>query len=204
MNLRMNLRMSVRDRRALSIGAAAILGLILLGRGLPALLSWERKEATRAQAQGAELARARVEIARARAVQDSAREHGARIVALAPLLLGGDSPATATATLAGIVSGAAARANVRVGALQLHADTASKSTFVRVGVRGEVTGDIAGVTAMLASLERGPTMLAIRELSITQPEPAAASDHMEALHVELVVEGLMQRPLNEAFDKGSP
>jgi hypothetical protein len=204
MNTRINVRMSLRDRRALSIGAGTILGLVVLGRGLPALLSWERKEATRAQAQGAELARVRVEIARAPMVQDSARAHGARIVALAPLILGGDSPATASATLAGIISGAAARANVRVGALQLHADTASKSTFVRVGVRGEVTGDIAGVTAMLASLERGPTMLAIRELSITQPELAAASDQMESLHVELVVEGLMQRPLKDAFNKSTP
>ena len=196
----MNMRMSVRDRRALTIGAAAIVGLTVLGRGLPALLSWERREAAIAEKRGADLALARVQITRARMVQDSARAHGARIVALAPLLLGGDSPATASATLAGILSGAAARANVRVGALQLHADTATRGPFVRVGVRGEVTGDIAGVTAMLASLERGPTMLAIRELSITQPEPAVASDHMEALHVELMVEGLMQRPI----DKGAP
>ena len=196
----MHMRMSTRDRRALTISAAAIVGLTVLGRGLPALLTWERREATVAEERGADLARARVQLARARMVQDSARAHGARIVALAPLLLGGDSPATASATLAGILSGAAARANVRVGALQLHADTATRGTFVRVGVRGEVTGDIAGVTAMLASLERGPTMLAIRELSITQPEPAVASDHMEALHVELMVEGLMQRPI----DKGAP
>jgi len=189
----MNVRMSARDRRALAIGAAAIVALTVLGRGLPALLSWEREMATVAEERGAELARAHVQIARAEIFQDSARAHGARIVALAPLLLGGDSPATASATLAGIVSGAAARANVRVGALQLHADTATRGAFVRVGVRGEVTGDIAGVMAMLASLEHGPTMLAIRELSITQPEPAATPDHMEALHVELLVEGMMQR-----------
>jgi hypothetical protein len=190
--------MSARDRRALTIGAVAIVGLTVLGRGLPAMLSWERREATISEERGADLARARVQIARAKTVQDSVRAHGARIVALAPLLLGGDTPATASATLAGIVSGAAARANVRVGALQLHADTATRGTFVRVGVRGEVTGDIAGVTAMLASLERGPTMLAIRELSITQPEPAATPDHMEALRVELLVEGLMQRPIGRA------
>jgi hypothetical protein len=83
---------------------------------------------------------------------------------------------------------------VKVGALQLHADTSSRSTFVRVGVRGEVRGDIAGVTAMMAALEGGPTMLAVRELSITQPETSAPADHMEALRVELSVEGLMLRP----------
>lgn len=192
------LSLSTRDRRALAAGGIAIAAVALLGRGLPALMGWERIEIARATEGRSRLADARLAIGRAPRVADSARAHGARLVALAPVLLGGDSPATASATLAGILSGAAARANVRVGALQLNADTTSRGTFVRIGVRGEVTGDIAGVTAMLAALERGPTLLAVRELSITQPEPSAPPDHMEALRVELLVEGLMQRPVSGA------
>ena len=47
---------------------------------------------------------------------------------------------------------------------------------------------------MLTALEGGATLLAIRDLSITQPEPAAPSDHAEALRLEMTIEGLMLRP----------
>ena len=190
----MKMQMSARDRRALTIGVATIAVLFAIGKGFPRLLSWERDARSDASDQQEDLDRATAEIARARIVQDSAKARGARIIALAPALIEGDSPATASATLAGIISGAAARSNVKIGALQLRADTSSRGTFVRVGVRGDATGDIAGVTAMIAALEGGPTLLAVRELSITQPEALASADHAEALRVELSVEGLMLRP----------
>jgi len=189
--------MSARDRRALTFGVGTIVILFAMAKGVPRLLSWERDARSDASDQQDEYDRATAEIARAMVVRDSAKARGARIIALAPALIEGDSPATASATLAGIISGAAARSNVKVGALQLHADTSSRGTFVRVGVRGDATGDIAGVTAMLAALEGGPTLLAVRELSITQPEITAPADHMEALRVELTVEGLMLRPHKE-------
>jgi hypothetical protein len=193
----MKAQMSRRDRRALTIGVGTIAILFSIGRGVPTLLSWERNVRSKAGNLQDDLDRATAEIARASVVRDSAKARGARIIALAPALVGGDSPATASATLAGIISGAAALSNVKIGALQLRCDTSSRSTFVRVGVRGEATGDIAGVAAMLAALEGGPTLLAVRELSITQPETTAPADHMEALHVELNVEGLMLRPHQE-------
>lgn len=190
----MKMQMSVRDRRALTFGVGSIAILFAIGKGVPRLLSLERDARSDASDQLEDLNRATAVITRAAVVRDSAKARGARIIALAPALVEGDSPATASATLAGIISGAAARSNVKIGALQLKADTSSHGTFVRVGVRGEATGDIAGVTAMLAALEGGPTLLAVRELSITQPEISAPADHMEALRVELSVEGLMLRP----------
>jgi len=168
--------------------------IVLVGRNVvPALLTWERGVRDAASRNEEKLGRAKLLLRRAAQVQDSLKSRSARVVALAPALLGGDSPATASATLAGIVSGAAARANVRIGALQLSADTATRGVFTRVSVHGDATGDIAGITAMLSALEGGPTLLAIRELSITQPEPGAPSDHAEALRVELAVVGLMLR-----------
>lgn len=186
-------RMNGRDRRALTIGVSAIAILLLVGRGLPVIAQWEREARSRAAAQREMLERAISAVALSSRVRDSAHARGARIVALAPALLGGDTPGSASATLAGIISGAAALSNVRVGALQLHVDTASRGTFVRVGVHGELTGDIAGITAMLSALESGPTLLVMRELSITQPEPAGPPDRAEALHIEMTVEGLMLR-----------
>lgn len=193
----MKMQVSARDRRALAIGVGAIVILFAIGKGVPRLLLWERDARSDASDQQEDLDRAVAEISRANVVRDSAKARGARIIALAPALVGGDSPATASATLAGIISGAAARSNVKIGALQLHADTSSRGTFVRVGVRGEATGDIAGISSMLAALEGGPTLLAVRALSITQPETSAPADQMEALRVELNVEGLMLRPHKE-------
>jgi hypothetical protein len=185
--------MTVRDRRALVFGACMIL-IVLVGRNVvPALFTWQRGVRDAASRNEEKLGRAKLSLGRAARVQDSLKSRSARLVALAPALLGGDSPATASATLAGIVSGAAARSNVRIGALQLSADTATRGVFTRVSVHGDATGDIAGITAMLSALEGGPTLLAIRELSITQPEPGAPSDHAEALRVELAVVGLMLR-----------
>jgi type II secretion system (T2SS) protein M len=185
--------MNVRDRRAVVIGACVIL-IVLGGRyAAPGLSTWQREARDAASGSAEKLARAKASLGRAAQVQDSLKVRSARVIALAPALLGGDSPATASATLAGIVSGAAARSNVRIGALQLSADTATRGIFTRVTVHGDATGDIAGITAMLAALEGGPTLLAVRELSITQPEPGAPSDHAEALRVELSLVGLMLR-----------
>jgi type II secretion system (T2SS) protein M len=154
---------------------------------------WQREVRDAVSLSEEKLTRAKLSLERAAKVQDSLKVRSARVVALAPAVLGGDSPATASATLAGIVSGAAARSNVRIGALQLSADTAARGIFTRVSVHGDAIGDIAGITAMLGALEGGPTLLAVRELSITQPEPGAPSDHAEALRVELAVVGLMLR-----------
>jgi hypothetical protein len=59
--------------------------------------------------------------------------------------------------------------------------------FAPVSVRIDATADVRGLTNLLTRLERGPTLLVVRALSITQPEPNA---EMEALAVELTVEGL--------------
>jgi hypothetical protein len=185
--------MNPRDRRALVLGASVIL-VVLLGKNvIPAILSGQREARDTASRNEEKLARATVSLKRATQVRDSLRARGARVIALAPALLGGDSPATASATLAGIVSGAAARGNVRIGALQLSSDTAARGMFTRIGVHGDATGDIAGITAMLASLEGGPTLLAVKDLSITQPEPGAPADRAEALRIEMTVVGLMLR-----------
>ena len=185
--------MNGRDRRALVIGACVILIVLVVRNVVPALLTWQRGVRDAASRNEEKLGRANLSLRRAAQVQDSLRSRSARVVALAPAVLGGDSPATASATLAGIVSGAAARSNVRIGALQLSADTAARGIFTRVSVHGDATGDITGITTMLGALEGGPTLLAVRELSITQPEPGAPSDHAEALRVELAVVGLMLR-----------
>jgi Type II secretion system (T2SS), protein M subtype b len=170
----------------ISLGAFAAVGL-----GVPPLLRWESESQSAAQELRSERTRAEQQIARATAIRDSATMRGRQLIALGPLLLEGDSPSSAAATLAGLVSAAAAKSNVRIGSLQLTVDSAGAGVFLRVSVRGDLTGDVRGVSAMLAALERGPVLLSVRELSISQPDVSAPSDHVETLQSEFVVEGLM-------------
>lgn len=184
-----------RDRRALITGAVVIITLTALARGLPAWRHWTRTARTRAAIAAADVARAESRLRIQHQLTDSLDVRGKRLIAFAPALLNGATTASAGATLAGLVSGAAT-ASLHVDAVQLlpARDSASSSTFRRVAVRVDATGDVRGVVRMLAALERGPTLLAIRALGIEQAEPAAPPDHPEALHVTLTVEGLMLAP----------
>lgn len=185
---------SAREKRAVVLGGTCILTLFAAVRGVPALLAWKRDLHSEAEEGRSALAEARAILMHEQGVRDSSVLEGQRVIALAPLLLSGDTPASASATLEGIISGAAATSNVQLGALELRSDSASRSAFTRVVVKGSANSDIQGLAQMLQQLERGPALLSVEEMSITQPELSAPSDHMEVLHMEIVVGGLMLTP----------
>jgi hypothetical protein len=185
---------SARERRALALGGACIVTMFAAARGVPALLSWKRDLRSEAAERRSSVADARAIIGVEQGVRDSTALEGQRVIALAPLLLSGDTPASASATLAGIISGAAAVSNVQLGALELRSDSSAQLAFTRVVVKGSANGDIHGLTRMLRQLEAGPPLLSVEEMSITQAELNAAPEHMEVLHMELVVAGLMLTP----------
>jgi threonine dehydrogenase-like Zn-dependent dehydrogenase len=183
---------TARDRRTLAIGAGAIGCLLTIARGLPAWRSWlsDGRAAAAEQIRAAQEADALV--SEAGAMRDTLAARNARYVALAPMLVSGDTPAEASASLASVMSSAASGAGVKLGTVQLRpaADTGARRTFVRVGVRADVVGDIAGIAALLASLERGPIRLRVQDVTVTQPDAASPRDRVEALHAEITIEGL--------------
>lgn len=189
--------LSPRDRRVLAIGAITVAVLVAGTKGVPAWLAWVRDTRVEATEFAREATRAQGSVATSGALRDSLAARRARLEELGPSIIESESPAVAAGALAEILSNAAAESNVRLGSVQLRTDTTSRSAFSRVGVRAEFTGDIIGVASMLYLLEGGAELLAIRELSITQPEPAAGDDRPEALRVSLLVEGLMQRPAKD-------
>ena len=189
--------MSRRDRRALSLGALAIIGTLAVARGVPALRHWSATSVASAREVVAEDQRAQLSVSGARTLEDTMTARSERFVALAPALLDGKSAATAGATLASIVSGAAAASDAKLGSVQLRADTATRDSsgaarraFTRVTVRASLTADVRGLSRFLLALERGLTLLSIDELSITQPEPGADGTRPEMLQVEIAVAGL--------------
>ena len=184
--------LSARDRRTLLVGGAFIASLVVLAKGVPAWRQWVAESRGGALEQARAAADAEMLVARARAMRDSLATRNARYIALAPALVAGNTPAEASATLASLVSSAASTAGVKLGAVQLRApaDTGARRAFVRVSVHADVVGDIHGVTTLLATLERGPARLRVRELTVTQPDAAAPGDRVEALRADLTVEGL--------------
>lgn len=198
--------MPARDRRAVTVGAVVIAIALGLSRGAPALQRWSEDSAASARELVAEAQRVHRSVAGAGAIADTMRVRSERLVALAPALLDGASAATAGATLASIISGAAASADARLGSVQIRMDTAASDSsgkvgraFVRVAVRASLTADVRGLAKFLLSLERGLTLLAVEELSVTQPEPGADGTRPEMLRVDLIVAGLAL-----ARRKGSP
>ena len=116
--------MSARDRRALLAGVVSIASLVAVSRVFPSWRSWRQSAYEKATAANTELARAQSLLSVSHAIDDSLAARNDRFLSLAPALLGGKSPAAAGATLAGIVSGAAATSGVRLGAVQIRSDTA--------------------------------------------------------------------------------
>lgn len=178
------------DRRTLATGIISILSILVLGRGVPAWQRWTGDARDEAIALTTRRARVEQTLAQAAVTRESLHVRKRRFVSLAPLLVDGSTPAAAAAALSGIVSGAALTAGLRMGSVQLRSDTSGLGHFRRVAVRVDLVGDVHGLTAFLASLERGPALLAVRELSVTQPDATAPADRMEMLRVQVLVEGL--------------
>lgn len=182
--------MSEGDRRALVAGAAVVVASVLFARGLPAWRRWDAGAHEAAAERAREAARTESIVRTLPAGLDSLQARRARYVALGRGVLDGESTAAAGASLASLVSGAAARAGVRIGSVQVRPDTAGAGTFLRISVRAEGTGDLPAITRMLETLEGGRTLLAVRGVSITQPTPGGPAEQPEALRLELTVEGL--------------
>ena len=181
--------LSPRDRRTLIAGAAVIVGIVLLTRGLPAWRRWDGEARAASVELRVEAQRTRRAVEELPAMADSLAARQARFVALAPLLLAADSRAAATAALTSAISAAAQSSSVQLASMQVRSDTTG-NVFERIEARATMTGDGHGLGRMLVALERGPLLLSVRQLGVTQPSPSAPPDQPETLRVELVVEGL--------------
>ncbi len=183
--------LSTRDRRTLVAGLGMCATLIASSRGVPAWRRWVSE--SRANAERLELAASFAEASATsgRAAIDSLVQRTNRLSQLDSALVDADSPSAAAAMLSTLVADVAGEARVKLGAVRLRVDTLrARGKFVRVGVAANATADIRGVADLLTGLEVGLPALAISELTISQPDIAAAGDRPEMLRVDFVVEAL--------------
>lgn len=182
--------MTPRDRRALIIGVATIGGLVLSARAVPAWWRWRTE--VRASAAEAIAQKRRVEVVVAGFSQslDSLEARMTRLKRLGPAFLTGATPAEAASMLAGLVGEVARSSLVRLDAIEMRVDTARGRDLPRVRVEAQATADIAGLAALLQGLEKGPTLLAVRQLSVRPQALDAPANQIESLAIRFTVEGL--------------
>lgn len=219
------LTFSARDRRTLRTGAIALVLIVMVGRVLPAWHAWRARAVARSVRERAALADVTALLGVRRALHDSLVARERRLGALRGVLIHGDSPAAQGGSLAALITQAAESAHVTVGALGIHtedgADAApdamhdpasgaprsapardAPSDYRAIRVQGSATGDIQGAAIFLALLEKERPHLAVRSLTLTQPDVGAPRDHAEALHLEFLVEGMGALPAEIAPSRG--
>jgi len=180
----------VRDQRALGLGAAAVLGLIAVFRGLPAWRAWRAEARAAAVESITHEARTGVLLAGLAESLDTleARTAGVRVVG--PALLTGETAAAAASNLAALLADVARQSLVRLDAVDVRADTSKAHALPRVAVEVQATADIVGLSSLVHALERGPVLLAVRRLSVRPQSVDSPTDQVETLSIRLTVEGL--------------
>jgi len=186
--------MTARDRRALLLGGVAIASAVLGLRVLP----WAVRRATQAHAVLRErttlLARTREEMASLPTLRDSAAVLSQALLALAPQVLSGATPAEAGADLSGRMNLAASRAPAKVERLDPLPDSSGDGRLGRVRVHAALETDVRGLIALIRAIDMGDEVLTLDELRVEAPEPGTMQRGPEILKVEITVSGWYIRP----------
>jgi Type II secretion system (T2SS), protein M subtype b len=178
-----------RDRRALVLGGAAVIGAVLLVRVLPWGVRRVLAAETGLRERATLLARARVDLADAGVLRDSAVQLGQALVGLAPKILSGNAAADAGADLSARVNLAVAGHQGKLERVDALPDSLRAGRLRRVALRAAFECDVRGLAGVLEALEFGTVALSLRELRVTAVDAGSADKLPEALRVEMTVAG---------------
>lgn len=181
-----------RQRRTFTVAAAVVFGSWLALRAAPAAVSRISDARELLESRRTLLLRLERELAGLDALADTAKQLQARVVALAPRILTGTSPAEAGADLVGRITHAADVGMVKLTSAEPMTDSAVVGGLRRVGVRMGFEGDIRGVVGTLQALERDPGALEFDDLKVLALEPMGEANRPEVLRAELTVHGWHQ------------
>jgi hypothetical protein len=184
------LRISRRDQRTLGVGAFTIALLTVVARGIPAIRAWEADRVREARETATQLASIRVGRRQLPALRDSLGARRARLASVDSILMSGPSTSAVAAALASNLERLSDQYAMKVTSLQIRADSVARGGITRVEVRLSGVADIVGLAGFLDAVEGGSMPLAVRELGVSQPEPTAAADKPETLHIDVLVSGV--------------
>lgn len=177
-----------REKRTIIIGCCVVFPLLFVFKALPAINGWRQSVRATAESVAAERALAEQEVGGRATYEDSLRVVTDRYMTMANAVM---EDATG-ADLAAMLADAADGAGMKLGSVQISADTIVKNGLTSASVRADLTGDVRGVTNLLQALESGTPVLRVDKLTITNSEPSATRDRPEQLRAELTVSGLVR------------
>lgn len=180
--------MTGRERRVLHVGAALILGLVLL-RGAPAAWAWRTQLDADVAARAALLTRMQLAVNRLPALEADAGHLREEFSGLAPQLLEGGTASAAAAALSLRLNSVADRHLVRVVAEESLTDSVVDGALQSIRLRLSLEGDARGVLGSVAALVSEPAVTDLLALSIAAADPTSPPGVPEVLRGELVVRG---------------
>jgi Tfp pilus assembly protein PilN len=172
------------------IGFVAVVSLVTFARGLPALRSWENEQSSAATSAARELALFRGGLRALPEIRDTLRARHRRLLVVDSTLLHGASPSAIAAALASVLEDVAEDNAIKITALQLRADSVAIAGLSHVAVRLTGVSDVIGLVGFLRDVEGSAIPLVVRDLSVSQPEPAAPDSKPEALRIDVLVAGI--------------
>ncbi len=181
--------MTGRDRRALMLGGAVVIGALLVLRVVPWGVRGVLGAETGLRERATLLARARADLADAGVLRDSAVQLGQALVSLAPKILSGNSEADAIADLSGRVNIAVTSHQAKLERVDPLPDSVRAGRLRRVALRAAFECDVRGLAGVLGALEFGKVALSLRELRVTAVDAGSADKVPEVLRVEMTVAG---------------
>ena len=180
--------MTGRERRVLQVGAALILGQVLL-RSAPAAWGWRTQLDADVAARAALLTRMQLAVNRLPELEADAGHLREELSGLAPQLLEGGTGSAAAAALSLRLNGVADRHLVRVVAEESFTDSLVDGALQSVRLRLSLEGDARGVLGSIAALATEPPVTEVLALSIEAADPASPPSVPEVLRGELLLRG---------------
>jgi hypothetical protein len=182
--------LSHRDRRTIVRGTLSIGAIVIIGKGWPAVRGWESEwlaaaAEVRTQLQAAESRAASISLAR-----DSTVIRMRRLEGMRAKLFGGPTADAAAASLGELIEDIARTEGADIQTLTLRPDSVVRDGFARVSVRFGGECDVKGLMRVLLAVETNARPMIVRELSVSQPDPAAPASRAEALRFDVTVETL--------------
>jgi hypothetical protein len=114
----------------------------------------------------------------------------AQVSAIRPEVVAAETPAGASANAEALLAELARESLVRLDGVKIQVDTALSKQLPLLVIELRATADITGLSAFLQALERGPTVLAVRRLSVQSKGVEVVPAQAETLAVHLTIEGL--------------
>jgi hypothetical protein len=186
--------MTARDRRALWVGGALVLGALFALRVVPAL--WRGWHASREElvAQRELLVRADRALDQLDTLESRATRTRAALVALAPRLVSGRTSAEAQVDLNGRLALIANRERTRLVRADPMIDSTREGQLHRVRMRIEVESDWAGLVGFLRGVVGDPATLRVTSVSLRGAEVPTMTSGAEVLAGEVEVTGWYLEP----------